>query len=105
MLNPLLILAVVLGGALMVLLVRFGMTVGKKRELMYHARHIYVASLKYLGKSEEEDVALLVARSGFFSGIVLEKKIHHHFLASLEQRMDRMDQDLMKSFGFFHALR
>lgn len=103
--HPLLILAAILSIALLVLLVRFFLTVGKKRQLMDHAKHIYVASLAFLGKSEEEDVAILVARNGFFSGVVQEKKVHHHFLKSLRLHMDMLSDDIMASFQFFEQLK
>lgn len=91
--------------ALLLLGGRFILTVQKKRQLLAHARHIYVSSLLFLGRSEEEDVAILVARNGFYAGIVLEKKIHHHFLRSLRMALGGIDEKLLGSFTYFEHLR
>lgn len=91
--------------ALLLLVARLAFTIQKKRKLLQHARNIYVRSLQFLGRSEEEDVAILVARSGFYAGVVLEKKIHHHFLRSLRSALGGMDDTLLSSFAYFERLR
>lgn len=103
--TPLLVVTGLLFLALLLLVGRFFMTAQRKRHLMSHARNIYVSSLAFLGHSEEEDVAILVARNGFFAGIVLEKKIHHHFLRSLRTSLGAIDEPLMESFAYFEHLR
>ena len=103
--STLLIVASLLGLALLLLLGRLVYTIQKKRQLLRHAKHIYVSSLGFLGHSEEEDVAILVARNGFYAGIVLEKKIHHHFLRSLRTALGGMDEKLLDSFAYFERLR
>lgn len=90
--------------ALLLLVARLIYTIGKKRQLLSHARNIYISSLLFLGRSEEEDVAILVARSGFYAGIILDKKIHHHFLRSLRMALGGIDEKLLGSFTYFERL-
>ena len=103
--TPLLAVIGLLALALLLLVGRFFMTAQKKRHLLSHARNIYVSSLSFLGKSEEEDVAILVARNGFYAGIILEKKIHHHFLRSLRTALGAVDEQMLESFAYFEHLR
>lgn len=90
---------------LLILVIRLFFTIHKKRQLLFHAKSIYEDSLFSLGKSEEEDVKILVARNGFYAGVVLEKKIHHHFLRSLKLSLGDANQALMEHFAFFEKLR
>lgn len=103
--TTLLIVVGLLGLALLLLIGRLVYTLQRKRHLLSHARNIYVSSLTFLGRSEEEDVAILVARNGFFAGIILDKKIHHHFLRSLRTALGGMDEQLAASFTYFERLR
>ena len=103
--TTLLIVVGLLGLALLLLIGRLVYTLQRKRQLLSHARNIYVTSLAFLGRSEEEDVAILVARNGFFAGVILDKKIHHHFLRSLRTALGGMDEKLAESFTYFERLR
>lgn len=103
--STLVIVSALLGLALLLLVLRLVYTIQKKRQLLQHAKHIYVASLYYLGVSEEADVGILVARNGFYRGIILERKIHHHFLKSLHTALGEMDETLQASFSYFDRLR
>lgn len=103
--TTLLLVASILVVLLLILVVRLFFTVHKKKQLLFHAKSIYEDSLFSLGKSEEADVQILVARNGFYAGVVLEKKIHHHFLRSLKSSLGDSNPAILEHFAFFEKLR